>query len=54
MPGDMPISSGEIGPLTGTFVLTAGDVPSNPHGDLPLSGDRAGHGDPKTLHQQLQ
>jgi D-alanyl-D-alanine carboxypeptidase len=30
-PADVPISPGEIGQLTGTFVLTAGEVPSNLH-----------------------
>jgi len=30
-PADLPVSAGEIGQLTGTFVLTAGHVPSNLH-----------------------
>ena len=30
-PGDVPVSAGEIAQLSGTFVLTAGEVPSNLH-----------------------
>jgi hypothetical protein len=30
-PADVPVSTAEIGQLTGTFVLTAGEVPSNLH-----------------------